>query len=436
MRKSSFLSLAAALLLTVSLLPLPAQAAETQLLPAVREAPAFSDTTGTEYADAAALVYEAGLMDGYTASAFGPEDPLMPQQLVAVCARLHSRLTGGSLPAPAEGEAWYEPSYRYLAAAIDYQGTYDPLAGAYLGGGDGTLTGEEQVNALRAVLNPGKSPVRQGMLAGLLGQTLEAAGVSLPQLNEIPALVNVQRQEYPGSESAAVYNLCRAGVLTVMDSYGSFDLYGQATRGQFAAILARVLDPALRTAYTVEPFDLCADVLGLEGETIALTVDGQTVTVEEMAQELCLALRQNALENPENPDPQLALTIAVAEICEDLAIDRVAAERQLTVTEETILSAYGELPAGYEGVSRNGWLWEYRHELLHQELYRIYYLEICGQAPAEESLPCNEEVDAALGEALATVRPEADQAVLAPALADLDWDAVLERLLDSPFADL
>ena len=114
----------------------------------------------------------------------------------------------------------------------------------------------------------------------------------------------------------------------------------------------------------------------------------------------------------------------------------MAAERQLTVTEDTILSAYGELPAGYEGVSRNGWLWEYRHELLHQELYRIYYLEICGQAPAEESLPCNEEVDAALGEALAAVRPEADQAVLAPALADLDWDAVLERLLDSPFADL
>ena len=80
MRKSSFLSLAAALLLTVSLLPLPAQAAETSLLPAVREAPAFSDTTGTEYADAAALVYEAGLMDGYTASAFGPEDPLLKYQ--------------------------------------------------------------------------------------------------------------------------------------------------------------------------------------------------------------------------------------------------------------------------------------------------------------------------------------------------------------------
>ena len=49
---------------------------------------------------------------------------------------------------------------------------------------------------------------------------------------------------------------------------------------------------------------------------------------------------------------------------------------------------------------------------------------------------CNEEVDAALGEALAAVRPEVDDAVLAPALADLDWDAVLERLLDSPFADL
>lgn len=436
MKRTGILALALGVLLTCALPPASARAAEDRLLEAVREAPAFSDTAGTAYADDAALVYEAGLMNGYTASAFGPEEPLMPQQLVAVCARLHSRLTGEPLPAPAEGEAWYEPAYRYLAEAIDYQGIYAPLAGAYLGGGDGKLAGEEQVNALRAVLNPGKFPVQQRMLASLLDQTLEAAGVSLPQINGIPALVNVQRQENPGSESAAVYDLCGAGVLTVEDSYGSFDLYGQATRGQFAAILARAIDPALRAAYTVEPFDLCADVLGLEGETIALTVDGHTVTAEELAQELCLALRQNALENPENPDPQLALTIAVEEICEDLAIDRVAAERQLSITEETILGAYGEIPAGYEGVSHNGWLWEYRHELLHQELYQIYYLEICGQVPAEESLPCNEEVDAALGEALAAVRPEAETAVLSPALADLDWDAVLARLLDSPFAYL
>ena len=424
MRKLPLLGLAAALLLT--LVPSPALAAESP----------FADTAGTEYAAAAEAVREAGIMAGYTGRAFGAEDPLMPQQLVVVCARLHSRLTGESLPAPAAGETWYDAAYRYLAAAIGYQGTYDPEAGRYLGGGDGAQTPEEQENALRANLTPGKFPVQRRMLAGLLDQTLTAAGVTLPEINGISALVNVRDWDYPGSESAAVYALCRAGVLTVEDEYGTVDLYGTVTRGEAALILARVLDPALREVYAVESFDLCADVLGLDGGTPALTVDGQTVTAEELAQELCLALRQNALENPEDPNPQLALTIAAAEICEDLAIDALAAERQLTITEDTLRTAYGDIPAGYQGVSHNGWLWEYRHELLHEELYRIFYLELCGPLEdPEEQLPCSGEVDAALGEALAAARPAVEDVTLSPALETLDYDAVLERLMRSPLAE-
>ena len=45
-------------------------------------------------------------------------------------------------------------------------------------------------------------------------------------------------------------------------------------------------------------------------------------------------------------------------------------------------------------------------------------------------------MDAALGEALAAVRPAEEDVTLSPALESLDWGAVLERLLDSPFADL
>lgn len=426
MRKSPFLPLAAVLLLAVNLLSAPALAADAP----------FMDAAGIAYGDAAESVRDAGIMIGYTPTDFGAEDPLMPQQLVVACARLHSHLTGDTLPTPAEGESWYDAAYRYLAEAIDYQGTYDPEAGQYLGGGDGSLTGEAQVNALRYSLNPGKSPIRQWQLARCLCETLEAAGGNLTPINDIPSLVNVAWQDYPGSDSAAILTLCRAGILTA-DESGLFDRSAVVTRGELANALARVLDPSLRVTRTPEPFDLCEDVLGLDGKTAALTVDGQTVTAEEMAQELCLALLQNARENPENPDPQLALTIAAAEICEDLAIDRAAAERQLVITEDTIRSAYGEIPAGYEGVSHNGWLWEYRHELLHQELYRIFFLEICGRAPdPAEGLPCNTEVDAALGEALAAVRPDAEDAVFSTALKNLDWDAALDRLMSSPFARL
>ena len=435
MRKTRVSALLLAALLSLSL-SLPAAAAG-KLLSAQRGAPAFADTAGTPCADAVEAVYGAGLLNGYTAGSFGPEDALTPAQLVTVCARLHSRLTGETLPAPAAGEAWYDAAYRYLAAAIGYQGVYDPKAGRFLGGGDGAQTPEAQESALRANFHPTKYPAQLRMLSLLLDETLAAAGVTLPEINGISALVNVRDWDYPGSESAAVYDLCRAGVLTVEDEYGTVDLYGTVTRGDLAMVLARVLDPALRETYTVEPFDLCADVLGLEREAAVLTVDGRTITAEELAQELCLALEQNVREDPEDPDPELALTIAVTEIREDLAIDALAEAYRLNITQDTLSAAYGGIPAGYEGVSHNGWLWEFRHELLHEELYRIFYLDLCGASlPEEEALYCNTAVDAALGEALAAVRPAAEDVTLSPALESLDWDAVLERLLDSPFADL
>ena len=437
MRSSHFFAPLLALLLVFSALPSAALATETSpQLSAAQGTSAFSDTAGSAYETAAEAVRDAGIMIGYTETDFGAEDPLMPQQLAAACARLHSRLTGEPLPAPAGGESWYDPYYRYLAEAIGYQGVYDPLAGEFLGGGDGAQMPEEQTDALRAVLNPGKFPIRQWQLALYLCETLEAAGGDLTPINNIPSLVNVAWEDYPGSDSAAILTLCRAGILTA-DESGLFDRSAVVSRGELAIVLARVLDSSLRITEAPEPFSLCEDVLGLDGEAAALTVDGQTVTAEELAQELCLALLQHARENPDAPNPEAALAIAAAEICEDLAIDALAAERQLTITEDTIRSAYGEIPAGYEGVSHNGWLWEYRHELLHQELYRIFYLDICGSAPdAAEAIPCNTEVDAALGEALAAVRPAVEDAVLSLALSDLDWDAVLERLDSSPLADI
>ena len=53
-----------AMLLTCS--PLSALAVETDLLPARRAAPDFSDTAGTAYEEAASVVYEAGVMNGFT----------------------------------------------------------------------------------------------------------------------------------------------------------------------------------------------------------------------------------------------------------------------------------------------------------------------------------------------------------------------------------
>ena len=125
-------ALAPLALTLIASLALPAAAAEESvwLLSPTREAPAFADVSGTEYEEAVSLAYQAGLVNGRSVDVFDPEAQLMPEELVAACDRLYHALTdGGSVPAAAEGESWYEPCYRDLAACIDYRGEYDPVTG-------------------------------------------------------------------------------------------------------------------------------------------------------------------------------------------------------------------------------------------------------------------------------------------------------------------
>ena len=126
MRKHRIAPLALALLLIGFLLPLPAQAAEgdARLVPAIREAPAFGDVTGTWCEDYVQTVYESGLMEGKTAERFDPAAPLTGAQITVISARLHSLLRGGDgvLPAPGEGEAWYQPAVDYLTGACEDEG--------------------------------------------------------------------------------------------------------------------------------------------------------------------------------------------------------------------------------------------------------------------------------------------------------------------------
>ena len=410
-----------AMLLTCS--PLSALAVETDLLPARRAAPDFSDTAGTAYEEAASVVYEAGVMNGFTVSRFAPEEPLMPEQLAAVCARLYDLLTGGSgaFPAPAEDEAWYDPYYRFLEEALDNQGESGSADDAE---GSGPVVGTEEMKALPWNLHPGKYPVLRWMLAAYLDQTLEAAGVMLPQRNDISVLPDAA-----GQDGASILRLCRAGIFTGTDPYGTFRQNDVVTRGEAAVILARVLRPALRESYSILPFDLCADVLGVDGKSPALTVEGETISMEQFAQELCLALRQNALESPDAPEQEAALAAAVEEIQEDVAIDRLAAKHHLLMSERKISDTYGSIPAGYQGVTREGWLWEYGHSLLHQELFLLYQAQsgpAVSDGETQGELLFNAALDAA--------RPK--DASLSPILTEMDWDAVLERLLSSPFRAL
>ncbi len=74
----------------------------------------------------------------------------------------------------------------------------------------------------------------------------EAVG-ELPAINDIFAL--------PDTAEPDVLMLCRAGVLTGTDQYGTFRINDSLTRAQAAAIACRVLHPELRVEYTIQPLE-------------------------------------------------------------------------------------------------------------------------------------------------------------------------------------
>lgn len=245
------------LTLTLLLCSLPVSAAEGDdwLVPKIQEAPAFTDMAGVWCEGAVQTVCEAGLMQGRSDGSFNPSGALMGAHIVTICARLYDLLTGGNgvLPEPAADQAWYDPAYESLTEALDYTGGLD---------------------ALRINIHPDKYPIRRWQFVELLDQTLTAADVTLPSINQITVL--------PDTTDTAVLKLCSAGILTGSDRYGTFRGNEYLTRGQAAAILARLVDPAQRQIFTPEPFDLCANVLGLEHSDVLLTVDGINITAEQM----------------------------------------------------------------------------------------------------------------------------------------------------------
>lgn len=333
------------LTLTLLLCSLPVSAAEGDdwLVPKVQEAPVFTDMAGVWCEGAVQTVCEAGLMQGRSDGSFNPSGALTGAHIVTICARLYDLLTGGNgvLPEPAADQAWYDPAYESLTEALDYTGGLD---------------------ALRINLHPDKYPIRRWQFVELLDQTLTAADVSLPAINQITVL--------PDTTDTAVLKLCSAGILTGSDRYGTFRGNEYLNRGQAAAILARLADPAQRQSFTTEPFDLCADVLGVDGDTLLLTVGGERVTAELFAYNLCDSLCRG------DGSTQAALEDAIRDWCFYDAPFQFLAEElgmRLTAEEQTETEQAGRNSAGYLGMGAAYWQYKQSGVLLNGNLRMLYW---------------------------------------------------------------
>ena len=262
-----------ALALTAALC-LPAAAAESgRLLPSLRSYDGFSDVKDTWCEPYVSAVYEAGLMEGVSSAAFAPEAPLSCQAAVVLAARLHSLLTGGD-------------------------GTFAPSSPWYLSAQQYLLDEDTEVFSLPWFVYSPEDLCTRADLAELLYAVLAPLPDTLMPINTISAV--------PDSQDYEVQALYEAGILTGTDRYGIFRGGETVTRGETAAILARVIDPSLRRTFTLAPFDLGQVVLGVPGETVVETVDGYSVRSELLADLLLRTTAQYVEEHGDQAYPQYA----------------------------------------------------------------------------------------------------------------------------------
>ena len=165
------------------------------------------------------------------------------------------------------------------------------------------------------------------------------------------------------SADADVVRFYRAGILSGTDAYGTFRGENPLTRGAAAAMLARIVDPRQRLRFTPRSFDLCRDGLGVEPDTVLLTVDGQPYTAEVLAP----ILASTAYEYDHSHFAAMTLEMnggtpageAVQTFCQQLLCEKLAQELGLDIAPADALYL-----DGYHGLTAAGQAWQAYHDRL------------------------------------------------------------------------
>jgi len=355
----------------------------------------LTDVSEAWCADAVKTVYEAGLMEGKTAARFDIASSLTNAQIVVISARLHSLLRSGDgrMPAPAEDEAWYRPALDYLLAESEIPADLV----------------EQLANQKDDVI--ANKPCTRRNFVRLIDSVLVEESHPREVLN--PTALP------PDTRDEAVVTFYQAGILTGSDIYGTFDESSLLTRGAAAAILARYVDPLQRKRFNLMPFDLCRDVLGVEPETVLLTVNGEEVSAELFAEQLCTSLYQWGGNTKE------ALKDAIRFWCQYQGGFRVLAKDLGFFFSPEELTAIQENAAGQDGyLGLTAAYWQFREEGIHLNLtMRNYY---CEQDSKTGEHGYHTVLEQTADQMVRTAIPT-------QALADLDLNTVYQRLIASPF---
>ena len=393
MRKSRLAVLLLALTILLCTLPVSATEGNGWLIPKVKDSPSFADVTGSWCESYVETVYQAGLMEGKSTAKFDAASPLTGAQITVITARLHNLLRGGDgvLPAPGEGEPWYQPAVDYLSSHCEDDSVRETLRSF------GWTT-------LDFANTPCTRLCFVAMLAGVLPEPL-------PAINEVRIV--------PDCTDTRVLAFYRAGVLNGSDAYGTFGESASLTRGAAAAMLARIVDPAQRLTFTLKSFDLCRDVLDVEPDTVLLTVNGEDIPAELFAEQLCTSLYQWE-GSAKNAQKDAILFWCYHQgpfhvMAKDLGIS-------IPVEEQEEIQLEAEENDGYLGLSSSYWHFRKESILLNGMMNNLYVAKDWKNGSATY----HNELDK-LSEAMT------QNAVPTAALESMDLRAVYQRLMASPY---
>lgn len=273
-------------------------------------------------------------MEGKTPDRFDPSGTLMPEQLVVICDRLYCLLTGSPVTELAAGEAWYQPAYEHLADVLHYEGG---------------------INALMFNVHAAKYPVTRYMLFNLLGQTMDAADTTLPEINQVEAV--------PDCCAPDTLRFYRWGILNGKDAYGTLDGGESLTRGAAAAVLVRLIDPAQRLTTAPKQLELCRELLDVAPDTVLMTV-----SEKEIPAEVFMPYLVSTCSNY-NHSHFGSMTLemnggtvwdeAVKALCQDVLAEARAKELGLEFTP--VNTHYVD---GYQGLTAKGQAWSDYHTAL------------------------------------------------------------------------
>ena len=341
--KKRFLPLLLSLTLALSLLP--ARAAGEDLFPAVNTYPGYADVKeGDWFYDNARLCYEIGLMNG-TDHGFAPHEVLPVSQVLVIAARLRIAFTGESEPGQGENHTpWYAPYQTYWENIFKSKGEQPQYNGNYF---------------------LPELPATREFFLSLLALAIEGHEDDFPAINTVTAL--------PDSDDPTVLFFYNMGLLTGVDEYGTFDGQHTVTRGQAAAMLARLVDPAQRLKLSFQSFSQCRDILGVDPAAVLLMVDGADFTAEDCSEALCQGLRKqyNHLLTNGNQDIPAALTYLEKTVKLYAAREALAVSLNLTVTDAEV-DQRGPFRDGYQGQTTKSLRMEARQTILTEKLLAYF----------------------------------------------------------------